>query len=100
MMRIGALLMLLLMAPAIFAQNKPAAENDDPVLQAMRTEMERSKVKLKLEQMAAPYYIDYRITESENIVAEAAFGALRGDIHTHIRFLRVTVRIGDYKQDS
>ena len=31
---------------------------------------------------------------------EAAFGALRTDVRTRFRFLRVVVRVGDYKQDS
>ena len=100
-MRLVSSLVLLALSlpPAGFAQ-KPQSGNDDPVLQAMRTEMERSKAKLKLEQMAAPYYIDYRVSDTENIFAEAAFGALRSDFHAHIRLLRVTVRVGDYKQDS
>ena len=32
--------------------------------------------------------------------AEAAYGALRSDLHMRFRFLRVVVRVGDYKQDS
>ena len=95
----ASFLLLAVAVPAGFAQ-KQQSGNDDPVLQAMRTEMERSKAKLKLEQMAAPYYIDYRVTDTENIVTEAAFGALRTDFHAHVRLLRVTVRVGDYKQDS
>jgi len=96
---VGSFVLLAILAPVGFAQ-KPQAGIGDPLLQAMRTEMERSKAKLKLEQMAAPYYIDYRVTDTENIVVEAAFGALRGDLHTRIRLLRVTVRVGDYRQDS
>ena len=73
---------------------------DDPVLQAMRLEMERSKGKLQLEQMAAPYYIEYRINDMDTLNADASFGALRSHLHTRVRFLRVVVRVGDYKQDS
>ena len=50
---------------------------DDPVLRAMQKELERSKSQLKLEQMASPYYIEYRVVDTEAYVAEAAFGALR-----------------------
>src|SRR5277367_722725 len=74
--------------------------DDDPVLQAMRAELERSKAALKLEGMAAPYYIDYHVTEMDSQAAEAAFGALRTNVRLHFRFLRVVVRVGDYKQDS
>src|SRR5215469_14032326 len=94
---IGSWLLILVLIPACFGQG--AADND-PVLQAMRSEMERSKTELKLEQVPAPYYIDYRVNDIEEMIADAAFGAMRGDFHTRIRFLRVTVRIGDYKQDS
>ena len=95
----GSFVLFAVIIPAAFAQEQPSG-NDDPVLRAMRTEMERSKAKLKLEQMAAPYYIDYRVTDTETILAEAAFGAVRGNVHTRIRLLRVTVRVGDYRQDS
>ena len=72
----------------------------DPVLQAMRSELERSKSELKLEQMAAPYYIEYRVIDTDQYSAEAAFGALRTDVRLRFRVLRVVVRVGDYKQDS
>jgi TldD protein len=84
--------------PSTFAQKAPAS--DDPVLVAMRTELERSKSRLKMDQVAAPYYIEYRVFDVDQFGAEAAFGALRADVRTRFRFLRVVVRIGDYKQDS
>jgi TldD protein len=96
------LLLITVTAPFVQSQTKDsnAAADSDPVLQAMRAELERSKSALKLEGMAAPYYIDYRVTDMEANVAEAAFGALRTDVRARFRFLRVTVRVGDYKQDS
>jgi TldD protein len=91
-----------LFVPAACAQAKDGqtSADDDPVLQAMRAELERSKSALKLEGMAAPYYIDYHVTDMETHAAEAAFGALRTDVRVRFRFLRVVVRVGDYKQDS
>lgn len=91
-----------LFVPATCAQAKDTqtSADDDPVLQAMRAELERSKSALKLEGMAAPYYIDYHVTDMETHAAEAAFGALRTDVRVRFRFLRVVVRVGDYKQDS
>jgi len=74
--------------------------NDDIVLSAMRAELERSKSQLKMEQVAAPYYIEYRVFDVDAYSAEAAFGALRSDVRSRLRILRVVVRIGDYKQDS
>jgi TldD protein len=94
-------LLMAIFIPSVYAQsNSPLSAKDDPVLQAMRAELDRSKSTLKLEGMAAPYYIDYRVIDMEAYVAEAAFGALRNDVRAHFRFLRVVVRVGDYKQDS
>ena len=72
----------------------------DAVLRALREEMDRSKAKLKLENVPAPYYIEYRVTEIDQFEASAVFGALRNQQHDHGRLLRVVVRVGDYKQDS
>jgi len=88
--------------PRGLAQSKDwqASAQADPVLQAMRVELERSKTQLKLEAVAAPYYIEYRVIDDDEYSAEAAFGALGNDLRSRFRFLRVVVRIGDYKQDS
>ncbi len=72
----------------------------DAVLRALREEMDRSKTQLKLENVPAPYYIEYRVTEIDQLEASAVFGALRNQQHNHGRLLRVVVRVGDYKQDS
>jgi hypothetical protein len=73
---------------------------DDPILRALQEEMHRSKAHLKLEQMASPYYIAYRIFDIDERGSEASFGAIRNTFHSHLRFARVVVRVGDYKQDS
>jgi hypothetical protein len=72
----------------------------DVLLEALLTELDRSKDQLKMDQVKPPYYIEYRVDDVENFDAEAAFGALIGGQRQHIRVLRVVVRIGDYKQDS
>ena len=77
-----------------------AAAKGDGLLEALLTELDRSKAQLKMDQVQAPYYVEYRVNEVEDIGAEAAYGALRENQHIHVRVLRVVVRIGDYKQDS
>src|ERR1039458_1835468 len=72
----------------------------DVVLRALREEMDRSKAQLKMDNVPAPYYIEYRVTEIDQYDASAVFGALRNQQHNHGRLLRVVVRVGDYKQDS
>jgi TldD protein len=77
-----------------------AAAKSDPLLDALFTEIERSKDQLKLDQLKTPYYIEYRVSDVEDFATEAAFGATREDQKVHVRLLRVVVRLGDYKQDS
>jgi len=77
-----------------------AAAKGDGLLEALLTELDRSKAQLKMDQVQAPYYVEYRVNEVEDIGAEAAYGALRENQHIHVRVLRVVVRIGDYTQDS
>src|SRR5260370_25136144 len=65
-----------------------AAEKGDGLLEALLTELDRSKSQLKMDQVQAPYYIEYRVNEIEDVAAEAAFGALRENQHVHVRVLR------------
>jgi len=77
-----------------------SAVKGDGLLEALLTELDRSKAQLKMDQVQAPYFIEYRVNEVEDFSAEAAFGALRESQHSHFRVLRVVVRIGGYKKDS
>lgn len=97
-----ALVFMLLTGALAFAEqnNWKALADADPVVRAMRAEMERSKSQLKLGDLPPPYYVEYRITDADQYSAEAAFGALRDELRLRLRVLRVVVRIGDYKQDS
>lgn len=77
----------------------PAAAGD-AILEALLTELERSKAHLKMDQVPAPYYIEYRVSDVDDYDVEAAFGAIRESQRVRLRILRVVVRVGDYKQDS
>lgn len=77
-----------------------AAARTDPVLDAMLAELSRSKDQLKMESVARPYFIEYRVTDLDEFDADAQFGAMRISQRVHVRGLRAVVRIGDYKQDS
>ena len=72
----------------------------DVLMEALLTELDRSKDRLKMDQVKSPYYIEYRVEDVDNYDAEAAFGALLNSQRQHVRVLRVVVRIGEYKQDS
>jgi TldD protein len=105
MARIGGFLVFLAMvfpfcARAQQPSSSKSAAVSDPILQAMREELDRSKSRLKMDNVPPPYYIEYRLSDVEQYQAEAAFGALTGEQRLHERVLRVVVRVGDYKQDS
>jgi TldD protein len=93
-------------APAARAQTPSSpvaplsAAASDPILKAMREELDRSKSLLHMENLAAPYYIEYRVADVHEYDIEAAFGAIREKQTVHARSLRVVVRVGDYKLDS
>src|SRR5262245_32434438 len=83
-------------APSAIASD----DHGDPVLKAMIAELKRSQEKLQLGQMQRPYYIEYQVSELQDVTADATLGALRTDQTNTGRLVRVVVRIGDYKQDS
>jgi predicted Zn-dependent protease len=76
------------------------AAGGDTLLEALLTELDRSKAQLRMDQVGAPYYIEYRVNDVDDYQTEAAFGAVRESQRVRYRILRVVVRIGDYKQDS
>ena len=59
------------------AEAHPAAAAGDPLLEALLVELGRSKAQLKMDQVQAPYYIEYRVHEISEYIGEAAFGASR-----------------------
>jgi len=100
---IASLLFLAVLVPFTARAQQPSTPkvaSSDPILRAMREELDRSKSHLKMENVPAPYYIEYRVSDVEQYDAQAAFGALLQEQRSHARTVRVVVRVGDYKQDS
>src|SRR6266700_1784226 len=87
-------------ATAQSSTQSSAKSTNDPVLRAMLEELQRSKAKLKLTDVGAPYYSEFRINDVDEFKTETVFGELRMQNRTHGRLLRVVVRVGSYKQDS
>jgi len=69
------------------------------MLQAMHDELERSG-KLTLNNLEAPYFIEYVIDESENFSVSASLGGLVSRRREHFREPEIQVRVGDYKFDN
>ena len=85
---------------AAIAQATRADAEKDPVLNAMLTELDRSKSQLQLPGFAKPFFIEYRIDEVDDFTTKADYGSSEGANHAHQRVARVTVRVGDNKTDS
>ncbi len=83
-----------------------ASGADDVVMRAMRDELERSMRKLQLENLQKPYFISYRVVETQSCAAGASFGALLDSYcepeatEARSRNLGVEVRVGDYARDN
>src|SRR6516164_3950225 len=87
-------------APDMATAAAHEAAKGDALLESLLTELDRSKAQLKMDQVQAPYYIEYRVNDVDDYTADAAFGSIRESDRRRVRILRVVVRIGDYKQDS
>jgi TldD protein len=95
------ILILASVLPVLAQQKQPPANaSGDPILRALQTELTRSKTQLKMDNVDAPYYIEYRVFDVEQFEASAAFGALQNQNRSRLRLLRAVVRLGDYKIDS
>jgi predicted Zn-dependent protease len=91
---LAPLTLLLLTAPLLRAQQ------DDVETRALRDEMQRSMKDLHLEAMDRPYFIAYKIADTDRKEAQANFGSLTASSETHSRTLYVTVRVGSYEFDN
>lgn len=82
------------------AQGKAASNDNDPLLQALQSEMSRSVSRLKLDDFEAPYFISYRLTDVRSTNFRASYGAITNSGGDRYRALSVDVRVGDYVDDN
>lgn len=78
----------------------PAPAQDDVVMRAMRDELDRSMKQLQLENLEKPYFIAYRVVDSESTSVSASFGALDSSSQGRSRRITVEVRVGSYQLDN
>jgi hypothetical protein len=95
-MRIPAAFLLL----CVFATAGPARAQDDIVMKAMHDELDRSMKQLRLENLEKPYFISYRVIDTDGTGVSASFGALSSSSQNRGRMMNVEVRVGSYKQDN
>ncbi len=84
-MRIARLSLLLTAAACMAGLHA----QDDIVMKAMRDEMARSMKQLTIENLEKPYFIAYRVVDSENAGVDASFGALNRSNSGRSRMLHV-----------
>jgi TldD protein len=93
-----------LLAPSLLAASlltaAASAQEHDPMLDAMKAELQREQKLLVLPGMQRPYFIEYRMDELTSYDAVANYGALTREDQGHQRVVRVTVRVGDFVADS
>jgi predicted Zn-dependent protease len=82
-----------------------SAADGDALVRAMRDELARSMKKLQLENLDKPYFVAYRMVETNGCTVSASFGALIASAceasgTTRNRSMTVDVRVGDYAHDN
>jgi len=85
---------------AVIPTSLPAALPEDTLLKAMRDELKRSLKKLQLENLEKPYFLSYRIVETQTTGASASFGALSSSTDFRSRILATDCRVGSYEMDN
>lgn len=78
----------------------PALSADDVVMKAMHDELDRSMQQLHMPDVDKPYFIAYRVNETENVVVGATLGDLTASDQERSRALNIELRVGDYSLDN
>jgi predicted Zn-dependent protease len=78
--------------------DSPAAK-PSPVIAAMQTELDRSFKTLSTQEIRA-YFIGYTLTDTQRADVSGSNGALLSSSEVRNRWLQVSVRTGDYKNDN
>lgn len=72
----------------------------DVVFRAMLDEQKRTVEQLKLENHPKPYFVQYKVLESDSVYINAACGSLSSATRSASRRFYPDIRVGDYALDS
>jgi hypothetical protein len=75
------------------------ADDTDVMLKAMQDELARSS-SLRILNLDAPYYIEYRVEDAATLSVNATLGGLLNSSESAMRIPTVRIRVGDYKFDN
>ncbi len=93
------LLISVVLSAWVLAGQQMPRTTDDPVLRAMRDELERART-LRIEGLDAPYFIEYSVHEARGLSIAASLGALVNEFDRRMRLPLIRVRVGDYQFDD
>jgi predicted Zn-dependent protease len=85
---------LLMLAPPLLSQQA------SPLLEAMKTELDRSFEALQFAEEVPLYYLSYHVTDTEKYELTASYGAMREADRSRNRILDIDCRVGDYQLDN
>ncbi len=75
-------------------------DDDDVIFKALTDEMKRSCDRLKLGSHNLPYFLQYKVLETDMFYLSASCGAVTSETRNRYRRLYTDVRVGDYELDS
>ena len=76
------------------------AADEHPLLGIVQSELELSMEKLVAADGTRPYFLQYTVTDDQDVNISATLGSVTGDWVIHSRLLDVDVRCGDYPLDN
>lgn len=95
-----ALLLVLAFSFAGFTAAQQPIPSGDPLLTALRQELQRNQDRLQLPGQKKPYFIQYIVNDTDTFAYDSAFGAPVSRIRNRTRFVTIFVRVGDYAHDN
>ena len=98
MKRLSVAVLTIAAALAAWSQ-QTGPDTSDAELRAMRDEMARAQ-QMSLNELGAPYFIQYLIDESSNFAVSASLGGVLSQRRETVREPEVRVRVGDYAFDN
>jgi len=95
---------ILCVAGILSAQSTPEAtskahSSDDPLLAAMKDELQRSRT-LQISGLDKPYFIEYTVEDLYSYGTSAVLGGIVVRNSNHNRIPRTRIRVGDYSFDN
>lgn len=76
------------------------AVQENPILAAMQSELDRCMQNLSMEEQERPYFASYLVTDQTYVTIEASLGALTQSDQSGNRRLSLDLRVGSYELDN